>query len=152
MYAFFKELFQYSHHYNQLLIGNLTDHLEKVSPKVIQLQNHIINAHQIWNSRLLQQNSFGVFDIHPLNELKNLDKENCQSSLDIINSKDLSGIVSYRNAKGEAFSNSIRDILFHVINHSTYHRAQIATDNKQNGIDPLVTDYIFYKRQEKGSI
>ena len=51
------------------------------------------------------------------------------------------------NSKGETFSNKIKDILFHIINHSTYHRAQIATDLKQNGIEPINTDYIFYKRK-----
>lgn len=29
---------------------------------------------------------------------------------------------------------------------ATYHRGQIATDFKNTGLQPLVTDYIFYKR------
>jgi uncharacterized damage-inducible protein DinB len=45
-----------------------------------------------------------------------------------------------------AFSNDIKSIIFHVINHSTYHRGQIASEFKQNGLDPMVTDYILYKR------
>lgn len=54
--------------------------------------------------------------------------------------------ISYKNSRGERFENSVRDILFHVINHSTYHRGQIATDCKLHGMTPLATDYIFYKR------
>ena len=71
---------------------------------------------------------------------------NYEHSLHILDKFDLTATMSYTNSKGQTFSNSIRDILFHVINHSTYHRAQIATEFKQNGLEPLVTDYIFYKR------
>jgi uncharacterized damage-inducible protein DinB len=44
------------------------------------------------------------------------------------------------------FSNTIKDILFHMINHSTHHRAQIAMDMRNNKLEPLPLDYIFYKR------
>jgi uncharacterized damage-inducible protein DinB len=44
------------------------------------------------------------------------------------------------------FTNTIKDILFHIINHSTNHRGQIAVDFRNNGLEPLVLDYVFYKR------
>jgi uncharacterized damage-inducible protein DinB len=37
-------------------------------------------------------------------------------------------------------------MLFHIVNHSTNHRGQIAVDFKSNGITPLGLDYIHYKR------
>lgn len=46
----------------------------------------------------------------------------------------------------EQSSPKIKDIMFHIVNHSTYHRAQIATELKDHGIEPLKTDYILYKR------
>ena len=55
-------------------------------------------------------------------------------------------MVHYTNTNGQAFDNSVRDILFNVINHSTYHRGQIAREFREYGPEPLVTDYIFYKR------
>ena len=55
--------------------------------------------------------------------------------------------IIYKNSKGIEFSNTVQDVIFHVINHSTYHRAQIASDLKANGIEPINTDYIFYKRK-----
>ncbi|QLH28398.1 MAG: hypothetical protein HWD63_02710 [Candidatus Parvibacillus calidus] len=39
----------------------------------------------------------------------------------------------------------MKDIIFHIINHSTYHRGQIAMEFRQSGLEPLNTDYIFYK-------
>ena len=59
---------------------------------------------------------------------------------------DLNNIILYKTTKGQAFENKTSDILFHIINHSTYHRGQIAADFRQTGTEPLSTDYIFYKR------
>ncbi|WP_185211767.1 DinB family protein [Sphingobacterium mizutaii] len=35
--------------------------------------------------------------------------------------------------------------MFHIINHSNYHRAQIATELRKQEIEPIQTDYIKYK-------
>lgn len=148
MNTFFKELFKYNNHFNQVLIDKLIENSGKLSDKTLQLQSHIINAHQIWNSRLLNEKPFDVFEIHSITQLKNLDKDNYQNTLKIIEITNLSQKFEYTNTKGQTFINSVQDILFHIINHSTYHRAQIATELKQFGIEPLVTDYIFYKRDE----
>ncbi len=147
MKVFFNELFEYSNHFNQLVIDKLYELPDKASEKVIQLQNHIINAHQIWNSRILNEVPFGVLEIHPIEDLKDLDNKNYQDTLKIILAKDLSQKFEYTNTKGQTFTNSLQDILFHIINHSTYHRAQIATECRQYGLEPVVSDYIFYKRQ-----
>jgi uncharacterized damage-inducible protein DinB len=147
MIPFFNELFEYSHHYNQALVSRLLENKEKVSEKAMQLQSHIINAHRIWNSRILNEPAgVRVFDVRPLEALKEADAQNLLDTQKILREKDLSQVMDYVNSHGQAFSNTIRDVLFHVVNHSTYHRAQIATECKQNGIDPLTTDYIFYKR------
>lgn len=146
MISFFKELFEYNNHFNQALIAQLLEFSSAAPEKAIYLQNHIINAHQIWNSRLGNGVPFGVYQMHPTAELLALDQQNFKSSLMLIDQLDFESVVTYRNSKGDEFSNTVRDILFHVINHSTYHRAQIATACKANGVNPLTTDYIFYKR------
>ncbi|MBL7865765.1 MAG: damage-inducible protein DinB, partial [Cyclobacteriaceae bacterium] len=58
-------------------------------------------------------------------------------------------VVQYTNTKGQSFSNTVRDILFHVANHTTHHRGQIISDFRQSGIQPLVTDFIFYIRDKE---
>jgi uncharacterized damage-inducible protein DinB len=61
MKQFFKELFEYSHHFNHKLWDVLNDRPNRVSEKAFKLYNHILNAHQIWNNRIEQkQTSFGV--------------------------------------------------------------------------------------------
>jgi uncharacterized damage-inducible protein DinB len=147
MNKFFKEFFEYSHHFNQKLWDVFNDNPNRVSEKALKLYNHILNAHQVWNNRIEpKQTSFGVWEIHPFSELKGIDKVNYEQTLLILEKFDLNDNISYTNTKGQAFNNSIRDILFHAINHSTYHRGQIATELRQNELEPLNTDYIFYKR------
>jgi uncharacterized damage-inducible protein DinB len=50
--------------------------------------------------------------------------------------------VTYVNPKGETWSYPLADILFDLVNHSTYHRGQVATLMRQLGKTPLSTDYI----------
>ncbi|MDO1499494.1 DinB family protein [Winogradskyella maritima] len=54
--------------------------------------------------------------------------------------------MSYESSEGRLFANTVQDILFHIINHSAHHRGQIMMDLRQNGLEPLALDYIFYKR------
>ncbi|HEU0125158.1 MAG TPA: DinB family protein, partial [Flavobacterium sp.] len=93
-----------------------------------------------------KQAVFGVWELHPVQDLKGIENKNYEHTLQILNDYDLKLIINYSNSKGQLFSNSIQDMLFHIINHSTYHRGQIATEFKRQGLEPLVTDYIFFKR------
>lgn len=147
MKPFFKELFEYNHHINQKLAKVFLANADKTTEKSVKLFNHILNAHQIWNSRIeLIQQRVGVWDIRPTEYFKQIDKTNYENSIRILDQFDMEQSIHYSNTKGEKFNNSIKDMLFHVINHSNYHHAQINTELKQSGIEPLVTDYIFYKR------
>lgn len=58
-------------------------------------------------------------------------------------------LVHYTNTKGEAFSNSVADILGHVLLHGAYHRGQIATHLRAAGLTPPATDFILFARQGK---
>lgn len=146
--AFFKDAFEYNYHFNQELIQLFEKEEQNIPEKSIQLLNHLINAQQIWNERILElQPSVGVWEIRPLENLKNHNENNYSKSLEILDNTELSQKIIYKNSKGIEFSNTVQDVIFHVINHATYHRAQIASDLKANGIEPINTDYIFYKRK-----
>jgi len=60
--------------------------------------------------------------------------------------KQLSSIIEYQNSNQQRFKNSLEDILIHLFNHGTYHRAQIAMDLRQHGLEPIKTDYINFVR------
>ena len=147
MSPFFKALFEYSHHYNQQLAEVFTAQPTLTTERAVKLFNHILNAHQVWNSRIMvDRHSVGPWDLRPVSELKEIDRMNYVNSIRILDQSDINCVINYTNSKGDTYTNSVKDILFHIVNHSTYHRGQIATEFKQNGIEPLITDYIFYKR------
>ncbi|MEZ5008403.1 MAG: DinB family protein [Chitinophagales bacterium] len=148
MNTYFKEIFEYQHHFNLKLLDQMIDNEGKVPVKSIQLFSHLLNAHQIWNSRILNFERFDVFQIHPLEECETIERKNYRDTLKILKEFDLSKKVIYNTSKGEEFSNTIQDILFHVSNHTAHHRGQIIAQLKHKGITPLVTDFIFYKRKE----
>ncbi len=60
---------------------------------------------------------------------------------------DLGAPRAYRNLKGDAFGEPLVDQLVHVVNHSSYHRGQVATLSRQAGFPAPATDLIVFKRE-----
>jgi len=122
-------------------------------PSISKTVLHMWGAQNIWLKRL-QGESLTAWPHEPnqdnkegqLNGLAN----SAQSILDLVTSKDdsfLSSLYSYTNMKGEPFRDSVEDTLFHVVNHSTYHRGQIITMLREAGVTNVVgTDLIHYLR------
>nr|WP_294895770.1 DinB family protein [uncultured Pedobacter sp.] len=147
MKDFFKELLAYSHKFNLEIAELLIDHSELVSEKSTKLFGHLLSAHHIWNCRILgEPTAFEVWQTHLAEDYINLEQTNFETTTSILAKENLSKIILYKNSRGDAFENTVRDILFHIINHSTYHRAQIATELKNAGITPPSSDWIMYKR------
>ncbi len=147
MKSFIRDLFDYNHAVNQQLVTLFLEHSDKASGKSVELFSHILNAHHIWNHRIDgQQPQFKVWQVHPVQGFQTIDAANFEHSLAILDRYDLDARIDYVNSKKLAFNNDIKGILFHLINHSTYHRGQIATEFRRAGIEPLATDYIVYKR------
>ncbi len=148
MIDFFKDVFEYNHHFNKTFIEvMISTGFQNNDAK--RLMNHIHQAHSIWNARLMQvKKDIDVWADHNLKDLLSTNEQNYTDSLEIILMSDFSAQLKYVNTKGTAFNNTVRDILFHIINHSTHHRAQIARVLRQEGIAPPPSDYIFYKRSD----
>ncbi len=147
MKSFLDQLFDYNFHSNKKLIEECQK-LDKVPEKSASLFSHILNAHHIWNARVLGSPVlYEVWQEHPIEDWGDIHYENQRSSFEIITKTDNFEIrIDYENTEGRLFTNTLQDILFHIINHSTHHRSQIAMDFRNEGIDPLKLDYIFYKR------
>ena len=61
---------------------------------------------------------------------------------------DLKTPLAYRNLKGDDFQEPLEDQLAHMVNHSSYHRGQIATLFRQAGATAPSTDLIVFKREQ----
>lgn len=147
MKAFFHQLFDYNFYCNKKFIETCAQ-LEHIPEQSHRLFSHVLNAHHIWNARILgQAPALAVWDVHQVTAWGDLHYQNQRDSFEIITNADpLDKRITYENSEGRTFANTLQDILFHVINHSTHHRAQIASDFRANGLEPLALDYIFYKR------
>jgi len=60
-------------------------------------------------------------------------------------------VVSYVNLKGQTFAYPLWRMLLHVVNHSSYHRGQVATLLRQLGATPLSTDLLLYDDEMGGA-
>ncbi|CAG5083898.1 DinB family protein [Parvicella tangerina] len=147
MKTFFKEIISYHHQINQKLIIQLAAHEHELTDRTIPLLSHTINAQQIWNARITGKEQLGVHEVHALKNCITLDQENYQEALRILNARDLKEKISYQNSKGIEFTNTIQEIFYHVANHFSHHKGQIISDLRQLGVTPILTDYIYYKRQ-----
>jgi uncharacterized damage-inducible protein DinB len=154
MKDFLSELFQFNHRTNEKLAVAFFEHEQELSENAFRLFSHILNAHDIWNSRISgTAPAFSVWHLHVARDMQKMDRINFENSLSILQNSDLNRRIDYRNTKGVPYNNSVRDVLFHVINHSTYHRGQIASEFRKSGLEPLVTDFVAYKRlaQKQGN-
>tara|TARA_R110002050_G_scaffold48356_3_gene112503 strand:- start:64879 stop:65325 length:447 start_codon:yes stop_codon:yes gene_type:complete len=148
MKNFFNQLLDYNFYCNKKLIDQFN--MQEVNPtdKHILWFSHLLNAHHIWNARLVgEPEKFSVFQLHTISDFEDIHYENQRTSFEIITDiSDFEKRINYENSKGQQFTNTIKDILFHIINHSTYHRGQIAIESRSHEIEPLPLDYIHYKR------
>jgi len=146
MIPFFTDKFEYNHHCNSQIIDKIKQWPTSYVERVQRLIGHTLNAQNIWNHRILgQPPTQMVWDTFGIERLQVLNDENHELSLEILNTTPLSNVIEYVDSRGDTFSQSIENILFHIINHSTYHRGQLITTLKQNRVVPIATDYILYK-------
>jgi uncharacterized damage-inducible protein DinB len=146
-----EHLFRYNHTANQryIMVFEETDALS-MPDKAVELFSHTLNAHSNWLARIQKSDAaFGVWQNHEIKDFSRINNSNYEMTLPLIDlqQSNLDREVHYQNSKGEQYYNSVRDILLHIINHSTYHRAQIATILKESEVKVPNSDYIFFMRE-----
>jgi len=75
-----------------------------------------------------------------------------QTFCNALQEENLADPVSYKNLKGEPYTNSLYQVLTHVFNHSAFHRGQVVTLLRQVGFTGLSsTDMITYYRLQNAA-
>lgn len=123
--------------------------------RAIEIDAHVQAARRLWLCRvdpgLLDPPDAGLFPVWDLDrvthEHRTLDKA-WSARLMIADDLELSRTVSYTTTEGVASSTALHDILTHVITHSSYHRGQIARLVAECGVQPAITDFIFFARSQ----
>lgn len=150
MLAYFSRLFSYDNWANREVLDSFR--AAKNSPaRAMKLLAHVLSAERLWLERLQQQKQ--TYPVWPDFALRQCESEAQELSglwknyLAKSSPETLITLVSYRNSKGESWTNSVEDILMHVVMHSAYHRGQIASDMRAAGYTPAYTDFIHGVRQ-----
>jgi|SRR6185437_681645 len=146
---FFLKQLAYNDAMNKTMLGNLKE-LERPPLECIKLLSHIALAQSLWLERMYGTPSIKTtWDTLDITSLEDKLRDNHKGWISFMNEVDEEGLnktYTYTTTRGEVFENSLYDILFHLINHSTHHRAQISKILRQHDIEPPVMDYIAYAR------
>ncbi|WP_400192784.1 DinB family protein [Hymenobacter sp. B81] len=117
----------------------------------LRLFSHVLNAQAIWLARLTATESpVKVWQEHDLAGLHKLHLQTSPSLHHYTQDADepeLHRLIGYTNSLGAAYHSQVSDILTHACVHANYHRAQVATELRQHGLEPINTDFITYCRE-----
>lgn len=146
----FRQLFDYEQWANRRLL-NAIEQLPAPDERALQLFAHLLQAQAIWLHRLKghspTQDVWESYDLPTCQRLLEQSIADWAVYMDEINEHQLQHVVDYHTTKGDPYSNQIKDILTHILNHSTYHRGQMVAHLKGKVPTLPNTDYIFYLRR-----
>lgn len=132
----------------------LRSHIQSSFPSLLATMGHIVGAEWVWLSRWQghSPSSFPLWLEDPtLDDLRSRLLEVESERAEFLEGLSQGGIetpLSYRTLNGAPCTNRLLDLLLHVVNHSSYHRGQLATMLRQVGADPIATDYVLFCREQ----
>lgn len=143
-------LFKYNNWATEKTANSIIN-LDEILPGAVRLLSHIIAAQEIWLNRITgTQSNISLWDNFIIDESISKSIELTNQWINLFEGRENSFLekrIHYKNSGGENFESSIKDIATQVLNHSTYHRAQIALLVRQAKGTPAITDYIVYQRE-----
>jgi RimJ/RimL family protein N-acetyltransferase/uncharacterized damage-inducible protein DinB len=114
------------------------------------LLGHILGAEHVWLSRI--QGTTPAIAVWPTLSLEECRARAAEHELAFrillldASPADLQRTISYHNSAGEAYVSTVEDILLHLFLHGTYHRGQIAQQQRRDGQVAGPSDYIAFAR------
>ena len=108
--------------------------------------SHLVNSQAVWLARIRGESpAVGIWDEHDLATCRAMNTETLQGFEELLG-RPVQDIVAYKNSMGMAFENTVLDIWLQMTTHGSYHRGQIAMQLRQQGLEPVNTDYIVFLR------
>ncbi len=146
-----RELFTYNDWANRRIITALKTNRSEKSLKILA---HLLITEQEYYERFYGKDSTG-FDFWQnlsLEDCGNLAKENAERFEKLLKRFDDEGlgqIAKYKTSEGVPFENTFRELLTHVLFHSSIHRGNIILKLREENSAPPQIDYIIYLRETK---
>jgi uncharacterized damage-inducible protein DinB len=119
-------------------------------PSIHETLAHIYAAEWVWLGRWKRGSpralptSREVPTLEALREKWAAVESEARDFVERVTQENLDEVITYVNVKGETWSYTLADMFVHVVNHSTYHRGQVATMLRQLGKIPLSTDFLVF--------
>lgn len=125
-------------------------------PSLLQTIAHIAGAEKIWLARFIgtaldplpTENDFT--ELIPLLVSWEETAAGIEAFLAGLTDDQLETTLAWSNSRGEGFSRPLWQPVFHLSNHSTYHRGQIVTMLRQMGYAAPGTDLIYFLQEPVG--
>jgi uncharacterized damage-inducible protein DinB len=146
-----RQLFEYNDWANRRMIVSLK---ENGSQRGIEILAHLLITEKEYFERLYGKDSTG-FDFWPqmsIQECSALAKENAGRYEQLLKRFDDEAIgmyVKYKTSEGVEYENTFREMLSHVLIHSSTHRGNIMLNLREEGFQTPAIDYIIYLRETK---
>ena len=110
--------------------------------------HHLVWAEMVWLGRV-DQNTVAVMQDRDMQDMLAVWRRSSDKWVEILaasSEEDFDKTIAYYNTKGDAFSNTLAEIIFHVVDHATYHTGQLMSALRGFGIEPIPTNIIHYLR------
>jgi uncharacterized damage-inducible protein DinB len=146
-----RELFRYNDWANRRVIVALKQNKSERSRSILA---HLLTTEAEYFARLHGKDSTG-FDFWPdlsldeCGELARGSAEKYEKLLRRFEEEGLDIVTRYRTSEGQPKENDFREMLTHVVIHSSIHRGNIILKLREEGFEPPKIDYIIYLRETK---
>lgn len=146
-----RELYVYNDWANRRIITALKDAPSEQSRTILA---HLLITEQEYFERLYGKDSFG-FDFWQdlsLQQCGKLARETAERFEKLLRKFDDEGLdlkTTYRTSEGVWCENTFRELLTHVLFHSSIHRGNIILKLREENFTPPKIDYIIYLRETK---
>lgn len=152
MTEYFLKLYEYNAWANKRVLDCLTRQ-NVGDDKIMSLMGHVVAAQFLWLHRIkgLPAPDVKLWGEYKLPQLVAMAENIGVQWLDFVkNTSDFNRDLKYNNYVGDPYTTNVEIIMIHLVNHSSYHRAQIAMQLRQKGFEPINTDFITYDRILRG--
>lgn len=148
MKKYFLKLYNYNYWSNKRVLGEIQK--QQVSdPKILQLMGHVLAAQYLWLHRIkgLPAPDVKLWGDYTLEHLLHMAEDVGKQWIEFVEvTENFDRELTYRNYTNDPYTNNVENIMIHLVNHSSYHRAQVAMLMRQKGHEPINTDFITYDR------
>ncbi len=144
-----RQLFNYNDWANRRIVTALKENYSDRSRRILA---HLLITEQEYFERLYGKDSTG-FDFWQdlsLEECGRLARETAERYEKLIRRFEEEGLdlrAEYRTSEGVRHENTFRELLTHVVFHSSIHRGNIILKMREEGFTPPKIDYIIYLRE-----